>query len=81
MPLPFDTQSTGGSGDNGYIGPIGRPGFEQGGAPGGLVPGADLPVKHSPSPFREGFTPEPTNPPCPTDPMDGYTKPPAGGRR
>lgn len=82
MTLPFRKQAgASGSGDTSHIGPMGRPGFEQGGAPGGKLPSSDLPMKEPALPMREGFSPEPSNPPLPTDPMDGYTKPPSGGRR
>lgn len=48
-------------------------------APAGELPGADLPVRNIPLPFRDGFAPEPGNPSLPRPgTSDGYPRPPTG---
>lgn len=77
--LPFRVQAAATRNEmapEGEIPPFGTD--SQGGAPGGRWMGGELPVDAGNGGFREGFSPGPANPPLPTDPMDGYGKPPKG---
>jgi len=76
--------SGGGSGDNSFIGGEGRANVEQGGAPAGRWPGAELPVHEitGPHPFSEGFSPSSDGPALPPPGSDiGSPLPPSGYRR